>query len=272
MPNLHPGMRPFRPDEGQYDVRVGASSYAPIVGAMGSLAVTAIVVVFTVPQGVPRTPIAFAAGLLAIGFFGSLMGAFALAAIGAERDPTANLAAATLFTSVPVVLGIVATLGAFSVLSSIYIPESAALFRAITAGGGTFGVVFSVFSIADSVGLHPTTMSPADFEEWLSRQWIRSRSQGLRVSNLVLGVCLVPLVTAAIMRFGFDASFSLGFAAINWVVGVGILISLVGTWLGVMKTTHPKIGNDQAGLRPYEAWVPDLMISFYVCALILTLP
>ena len=272
MPTLHPGNSPIAPDERQYDVRVGASSYAPIVGAMGSLAVTAIVVVFTVPQGVSKTSIAFAAGLLAIGFFGSLLGSFALAAIGAERDPTVNLAAAILFTCVPVILGIVAILGAFSVLASIYIPESAGLFRGITAAGGAFGVVFSVFSIADSVGLHPTTMSPKNFEDWLSRQWIKSRSQGLRASNLVLAVCLLPLVIVGVMRFIFDVSIPLNATAVNWVIGGGILVSLVGTWLGLMKTTHPKIGNDQRALKPFEAWAPNAIISLYVCALVLTLP
>ena len=57
---------PAGPDEGKYDLRKGAAAYAPIVGAFGALAVTAIVVVFTVastPSVAPRL-IALSTGLL----------------------------------------------------------------------------------------------------------------------------------------------------------------------------------------------------------------
>src|SRR4051812_28131439 len=112
MPNIQHGKGPSGPDEGWYDLRKGASAYAPIVGSFGSLAVTAIVVVFTVSAGrIPQTQVALSTGLLVIGFFGSLLGAFGLAAIGAENDPTANLGAAIMFIAVPVVVSTTATLG-----------------------------------------------------------------------------------------------------------------------------------------------------------------
>lgn len=113
--------------EGRYDIRQGAAAFAPIVGALGALAVPAIIVLFTSRQEsvASRGPfLSLAAGLLIVAMIGSLTGALGLAAIGAEQDLTANLVPATMFLLMPVVISIVAILAAFEVLAALYLPES----------------------------------------------------------------------------------------------------------------------------------------------------
>lgn len=272
MPNATYGTTPHGPLEGQYDVRRGASAYAPIVGSFGALAVTAVVVVFTVPSDENRTSIALATGLLAVGFFGSMLGAFGLAAVGAERDPTANLAAGVTYLSIPVVVSIVSVLGAFEVLASIYVSESAGLFCAITGAGGAFGILMSAFAIADCTGLHPTTMFRAEFDRWLARQWITTRQEAIRTSDVVAATCLAPLVVGFVLRFAFGVEVSLGHNGVNWLIGLGIGLCLAGSIAGLRRTTHPASGNEQVALRWWEAWLPCIAISGYTLGLLLTLP
>ena len=109
-------MRP----EGYYDLRQGAAGFAPIVGALGALAVPAIVVLFTAKSS-PKDSVfvALSAGLLIVGMISSLTAAFAMAGIAAERALTANLPPAIIFAGVPVVVSMVSILGAFEVLTRI---------------------------------------------------------------------------------------------------------------------------------------------------------
>ena len=113
--------------EGWYDIRRGAAGYAPIVGAFGALSVPAIVFLFTILSSEPprmftkQVPvIALAGGLLIVVVIGSLAGAIGLAAIGAERDATANLVPATMFLAVAVSISLIAVLAAFEALATLY--------------------------------------------------------------------------------------------------------------------------------------------------------
>ena len=58
--------------------------------------------------------IALAGGLLIVVVIGSLAGAIGLAAIGAERDATANLVPATMFLAVAVSISLIAVLTIFN--------------------------------------------------------------------------------------------------------------------------------------------------------------
>ena len=272
MPNLHVG-RPLGPDEGQYDVRKGAAAYAPIVGSFGSLVVTAIVVVFTLlPSDTDGTLVTLCSGLLAVGFVGSVLGAFGLAAVGAENDPTANLGPAMLFIAAPVVVSLVAILGGLQVLAAVYVPHSADRFLAIAGICGVFGVVFACFSIADSHHLHPTTMSEAQFENWADRQWLKDRAHAIRVTYAVILVCLIPAMAGFLLRFVFGLSVPLSHAVAQWFVLGSIVIVLAGVGFSLAFTNHPKSGNDQRGLRPWHAWTPNIVLGVYTLAVLLVLP
>ena len=271
MPNQHFGTRPIGPDEGEYDVRKGASSYSGIAASIGSLAVTAIVVIFTVPRdkSVPEQ-IALATGLLSIAFMGSILGAFALAAIGAEKDPTANLGTAVLFAGLPISLAVVSTFGAFEVLASIYTPASSALFTTMTGAIGAFAVMFASASIPDSMGLHPTTLTPEEFDKWRERQWLQDRPHALRAMYLVMAVCGIPIILTTAISVLFDLSPSLA----NFVVGVIVLLGAAFVLFGTVMSfvTHPTKGNDQKALRAWGAWTPNVLIAGFACLLLLTLP
>lgn len=258
--------------EGQYDIRHGVAAYAPIVALFGSLSVPAIVVVFAVPPASDAaghgTRIALATGLLVIGMVGSLLGAIGLAAIGAERDPTANLAAATMFIAIPTVLSIASTLGAFEVLAVLYAPQARMMFVLITAAGGVFGVVFNAYSASDSLGLGPTDSE--EHQKWVKHQWLKDRAAAYKWGNRVALIASTPLVASGILTY-LGIRIPLTATSVNVIIGVGVAISLAGTFLSVRRTAHP-LDGPQVGLRPREAFGSNLTISLYVAALILCLP
>lgn len=270
MPNVHYGSHPIEPDEGQYDIRKGAAAYSSIAASVGSLAVTAIVVIFTVPSGVSEASIALTAGLLAIAFLGSILGSFGFAAIGAEQDPTANIGKAVLYASVPVSIAIVGTFGSFEVLASIYAPKSVWVFGAMTGLAGFFSIVFTAASIPDSVGLHPRTMDTKGYDAWRRRQWLQSRAHATGVMYIVVAACGLPVLCCTIVRFYAGRLIVLDTTGVNWVILLGAAFTLVGAILSFVG--HPEQGNDQRSVVRRDAWVPHVLISVFTCILLLTLP
>jgi hypothetical protein len=274
MPNVHPNPNAHDdPDEGRYDVLKGAAAYAPIVAAFGALAVTAIVVVFTVASSnlAPKSEVALSTGLLAVGMVGSLLGAFGLAAIGSETHATANLGGALMVIAVPIVLSIVTTLAAFQVLATVYVPGSAVAFLFITAAGGMFGVVFGSFVISDSLTLRPTTYTPTAYQDWRDAQWIKSRKRGYEISNRMgVGGSLPIAIVFALRLTGIK--YSLTSAGINVVIFSGIVLVIGGTLISMARTRHPSTGNDQKSIRCGESVSTIGIIAAYTCALILVLP
>ncbi|MEO6501752.1 MAG: hypothetical protein ABIQ09_07550 [Jatrophihabitantaceae bacterium] len=271
MASIHPGTHPDGPDEGLYDARVGATVYSPIVGAFGALAVTAIAVVFTASDNAPSALVAFATGLLAAGVFGSLVGSFGLAAIGAERHPTANIAPAIMFVAVPVALSIIAILGAFEVLAKIYVPESTRLFVLVTGAGGIYAVILTATVIGDATGLHPSTLTASEFDVWRGRQWLQNRAMSYTAANKVIAVTIVPPILGMMLRL-FDIKFSITHTGVTWIVGTAIALSLLGAVMGADRTKHPLLGNDQVSMRKWEAWVTTAAISLWTLGLLLFLP
>jgi hypothetical protein len=187
--------------EGRYDIRRAASAFAPIVGSFGALAVTAIIVLFTVPpRPTPyRAPfIALAAGLLIVAMIGSFAGSLGLASMGAEEDLTANLVPATLFLNMSVILSVVSVLAAFEVLAAIYLPGSKTLLALITATAGLVGSLFTSFGPSDAWHCGPT--DAAERSDWLMTQWIQSRSQAYRWTNRVMAAGSVPVAFGVTLR------------------------------------------------------------------------
>ena len=257
-----------------YDLRRGSAGYAPIVGTFGALAVPAIIVLFTVPKPLVAHRVAFitlAAGLLIVGMIGSLIGSIGLAAIGAEREATPNLPPAIMYLAVPVVVSIVAILGAFEVLSAIYLPESTTLFAVIAGAGGLSCVFFTAFAIGDSWKAGPT--DPLIRKDWCPKQWVavRTPEAAYKWQAIVSVVSSVPIFLGMALRL-FDIHFTPTLAAANWLVGSGLVLAMIGTYLGNTRTAHPYEGEAEKGLQKREAFGTTLTLSFYILALLIFLP
>ena len=123
---------------GRYNIRMGASTYAPIIGLFGSLTVPAIVLAFDIaPKGPDqKEKIALTTGLLVIGLLGSLLSALGLSALGAEERPTANLSPAIMLHAVSAAIAIASVFGALEVLAAYYHSSAKTLFSVATASAG----------------------------------------------------------------------------------------------------------------------------------------
>lgn len=262
------------PDEGRYDPRKGAQGYAPIVASFGALAVTALVVVFTSPPAVQDQDHAIqtlTAGLLAIAVFGSFAGSFALAAIAAEDDPTANIPAAVMFIAVPVSLAFLGILGSFEALAATFLTPSTKLFALITVAGGAATVFFSAAVVADSWSMHPTRMHVDSLTRWREQQWIQNQREASKAANTLITVGVAPMLLVFMLRL-FDVHWAMNLDGVNVTVGVGIALTLAGTGIALVRVRHPDDGNHQIGLKPWEAWASTAAISLYAFWLALILP
>jgi hypothetical protein len=256
--------------EGRYDVRRGAAAYAPIVGAFGALAIPTVTVLFTSKQP-PHSGklILFACGLLVVATIGSLTGAIGLAAIGAERDQTANLPAAVMYTAVPVVISILSVLASFEVLAAVYLPDEKGLF-AITAGvGGLAGTYFTSFAIGDSWQSGPS--DPAVRATWVGDQWIKDKQGAYRQADRVALASGAPVAVGLVLRL-CGVHFGTNSAGVNWLVASGLILSVAGTFAGVQRTKHAMQDSEQQGIRCWEAYLTSLGVAFYTFAVLIFLP
>lgn len=272
VPNPQFGKSAREPREGRYDVRKGAEGYGAIIGTVGSLAVTAIVVVFTVPQHLPDEPTALATGLLVVGFMGSLLGAFGFAALSAEQDPTANLVAASMYFAVPTALAVMSLLAAFQVLASFYVPASSELFVWATAVGSVFGVLITALTVADAASSHPTDFDIDAFEAWVKHQWLKDRKQATRASNKICVSCLIPVGVAVLLREVGQVHVPLSVGGIDGLVGFGMALCVLGSGLGYVSAAHPYEGNEQVALKMHQAWTAPALIAGFATAVLLCLP
>ena len=273
MARVHKGTQPDGPDEGHYDPREGAKGYAPIVASFGALAVTAIVVVFSTSN--PQTNselVTLTTGLLAISVFASFLGAFGLAAVGAEKDPTANLPATVMFMAVPVALAFLGILGAFEVLAATFVPQSTLMFTFITGAGGAVAVTFSAYVVGDSWGMHPTTIDvAAEFDQWSDKHLINSSADANYHANLLVCIGCIPVVIALVLKV-VGVRLPFGVVGVNVAIGAGIVLALAGTMAGLRRARHPSLGNEQLSIRRWEAWTATMSVSAYTAALLLILP
>lgn len=256
--------------EGQYDLRVGAALYAPIVGAFGALALPTVAIVFTVPaQGVAsRSDVLFSAGLLVIGMLGSLLGAFGFAALGGERDATANLAATSMFTGTAVVVSLASILAALEVLASIYIPDSAILFAWIVAGGGVVGVFLIAMAVADGFTFGPA--DPDERTEFLKTNWLKTQRHANRWADVLAWISAVPIVAGGLYR-SFGARIHPTSTTIYAVIGAGLGLVFLAALLGMVRSSHALDGR-QRGLRRVEALGATVPVGLFIGATVVLLP
>lgn len=256
------------PQEGHYDPCIGAAAYAQIIGAFGALAVPSFIFLFDAPHN--NLNLLLTTGLLVIELLGGLFGALGLAAIGAERDPTANLAAAVMYLAIPAALSIVATVGAFQVVIASNEPRADVLFSLIVAAGGIFAVAFTAFAIADSSGLGPT--NPATKLAWIKaiKPWIRDRETGYRWTWITTAIAIVPIFAGLALRWS-GVRLQATVLATDFLIGAGIALTMVGIVAGLLRTAHSDT-NAQKPLRSGEAFTATLTISGYCLLLLLYLP
>ncbi|MFE7854374.1 hypothetical protein [Streptomyces sp. NPDC057403] len=256
--------------EGHYDIRKGAAAYAPIIGAFGALAIPTVTVLFTANKdSAPDKFIVLACGLLVVATIGSLTGSIGLAAIGAERDHTANLPAAVMYIAVPVAISIVAVLASFEVLAAIYLEEQKGLFAITTGVGGLAATYFTSFSVADSWTSGPS--DPVLKTDWSRTQWISSKQVAYRKANLVAAVSASPVLAGLVLRL-CDIHWGVNQRGANWLVAAGLVVSMVGTFAGVQRTKHAMHDSEQKGIRAWEAYSTSLGVGLYTLALLLFLP
>jgi hypothetical protein len=258
-------------DTGHHEIQRGATAYSAVVGAFGALAVPAIVLIFQSPDKSPRGPTldTYAIGLLVTGMFGCLLGAIALAYIGAERDPIASLAPAIIYAAVPVSVSVCSILAAFEVLSALSLPSAKTLFALVVAAGGLFGVIYSSFAVLHSVTLGPTQKHVRS--EWQERQALRSRSSAERAA-FALGVASsLPVLLATALRLA-DIHMRPTQIAIRVVMGIAFALILVGPLLAVLRTRPSDTPAKQKAIRLVEAYAPNVAVGGYVLLLLIALP
>jgi hypothetical protein len=270
-PRGHAGTQVDGPDEGFYDPRRGASGYAPVVATFGALAVPALVVLFTTNAPIPADKLALSSGLLIIGIFGSLFGAFGLAAVGAERDGTANLGAVIMFIGVPAAISMFSVLGAFEVLAAFFVPTAAKAFLFTEGLGIIFGVYLVSIAIGDASTLHPRTKSPTEFDEWRAKQWLRNRKMSYKAAGTLSTTGLLVPAAVILLRIG-GLTIHLTGVLVNVSIYVGVALCFLGAVASGQRTKHPVEGNEQVSLRRWEAWISVFAVSLFGAYLLLVLP
>ncbi|WP_353944432.1 hypothetical protein ABII15_24430 [Streptomyces sp. HUAS MG91] len=256
--------------EGHYDIRRGAAAYAPIVGAFGALAIPTVTVLFTSNKHKgSETLVALACGLLVVATIGSLTGSMGLAAIGAEKDNTANLPAAVLYTAVPVAIATVSVLASFEVLAAIYLKDEKGLFAITTGAGGLAATFFVSFAVADS-----WQSGPADEDirrEWVLEQWIDSKETAYRKVDRITVASGLPVLVGVILRLcGIHGSFTS--TGVNWLVGAGLFLCVAGTFAGIQRTKHATHDSEQKGIEAWEGYLAPMVVGLYTLALLTFLP
>jgi len=260
-----------RPREGQYDVRIGASQYSPIISVFGSLAVPAVIVVLQDKAFVSHLPYEeLALALLIIGILGSLGSGFGFAAIAAERDPTANLIPAVMYLAVPASVGLGSVLAAFGVVADLHLPDVSLLFSVLLTLLGLFGVFFTASAVMDAGGVGPRNQTDETVNsEWLKLQWISDRDKAPRKAIPLILIASGAIAAGFIVRVTTHWFIEPNY--VGTVVTVSILgaLSLLAIGLTSYRTVHRAA---QVGLRRREAYAATLAIALFIVFLLFVVP
>jgi hypothetical protein len=260
-----------RSREGQYDVRVGASVYAPIISVFGSLAVPTVIVVLQ--DDVFTNNVAYeelALALLIVGILGSLSSGFGFAAIAAERDPTANLIPGVMYLAVPASVGLGSVFAAFGVVAHLHLPDVSLLFSILLGLLGCFGVFFTASTVMDAAGVGPRNRTNDNVNSaWLAEQWISNRdkapAKALPLMIVGFAVIAVGLAVRISTQWFIEPSYT-------WTI---VTVSLLGviSLLAIGLTSHRTIHRErQVGLRLQEAYLPTLAIALFIVFLLFVVP
>jgi hypothetical protein len=258
-------------DTGHHKIQKGATSYSAVVGAFGALAVPAIVLVFQSPDRTAhgRTLDTYATGLLVTGMFGCLLGAIALAYIGAERDPIASLAPGIIYASIPVSVSVCSIVAAFEVLAALDLPSAKTLFALVVVAAGLFGVIYTSFAVLHSVTLGPTAKDVRS--NWQDKRRLPTRRSAEKAALAIGAVSVVPILLAAILRLA-DVHIQPTTTAIQIVIAIGFLLILAGPFLAVLRTRPCETPDGQRAIRMIEAYGPNFAVGGFVLLLLIVLP
>lgn len=248
-----------------YDLRRGAAAYAPIVGAIGGFVVPAVVLVFEIASrhrlvhgGRTEILLGRATALLVLGLIACLLGAFAFAAIGAERKTTPSLIAAVLYAGVGTTIGVVAIMAAFEALAALYLEEARDLFAGITIGAALAGVMLVALVLGDAWSAQPAPgwlKTRGDCNRWAQR------------SSLAAGL---PVLAAGTLYFAGIRIAAEG-AALHVIVAAGIGLSIAAS-LGSMFRTVRGDGGEDRPVEKREVIGAMGLLTIYLVALVLLMP
>lgn len=240
-----------------YDVRVGAAAYAPIIGTIGGFVVTAVVLVFEIVSshnGDYPNLLGRATSFLVLGLIACLLGAFALAAIGAEQRLTPELPPATLYAGATTAIGVVAIMAAFEVLAAIYLPETKSLFALLAVGTSIGAVVMVALALGDAWMASP------------DHHWLGTKKRGYRWGTLTASLTTLGVVIGALLYF-LHCRVAVGPSATHWFVGVGIIAALAAG-LGSMFRTMQPLGP----LAKTEALFVLGLLTAYLVGVLVSMP
>lgn len=245
-----------------YDLRRGASAYAPIIGGIGGFVVPTVVLIFEIAStrhGAAHSPaLGRSTSLLVLGLIACLLGAFAIAAIGAERRLTPNLTAATLYAGASTAIGVVAIIAAFEALAQALLPATKELFVWITAGSAIGGSVLVALILGDAWSSAP------------EGHWLRSRHDAYRWAVTSSAMATVALLGATLAYF-MGAHLKIDDVQMHWIVGIGIVLVLVGALGSMFRTMHPLEQSDGA-ITKVETRVVLCVLVTYLAVLVLVMP
>jgi len=265
-----PGARSGRVSEqarAGYDVRAGAAAYAPIVGAIGGFVVPAVVLVFDIASrhhvahgGRTEALLGAATAFLVLGLISCLLGAFALAAIGAERSTTPSLIAAVLHAGAGTAVGVVAILAAFEALAALFFGDAELPFAAITVGAAVAGVVLVALVLGDAWS------TPVPGEDY----WLTTRRQCNHWAIIFSVAGCVPVLGSAVAHFSRVGLHAEG-AVLSVLVVSGICIAMAAGLGSMFRTVRGDDGHERP-LERREVIVTVAVLAAYLSALILTMP
>ncbi|MGO9976033.1 MAG: hypothetical protein ACLP01_25165 [Solirubrobacteraceae bacterium] len=217
-----------------YDVLRGAAAYAPILGGMGGFVVAAVVLVFTfAPEHALSNQHALlgrATGLLVLALVSCLLGAFALAAIGAERTLTANLPAAVLYAGATAAIGVVALMVAFEVLAAIFLPGSKSLFAMLVVGAEVSAGVLVALVLGDA--WIPYEEHP---ELGAAKRWLGSEK---KATLWATGYCVAAVVLLGVATAMYFCKVWQPHTSTEVLIAVGIALSVISGIASVFRTWH----------------------------------
>lgn len=250
---------------GQYDLRIGASGYSPVVGTVGGFAVAGIVLLFTIPSGmgsnISEAMLAKAAALMTLALVACVMAAIGMAAIAGESQLTVNLPPALMYSGVAAVTGVVALPASFEVLASELLPSARGFLLLITVGTAVVGILFTSFSIPDGYFGRVAGTSEND--------WLQTRLQAYRTGCRVALVACLPImavVTARAVGVQPDAGTDL----FGGIVTACVVATFAATVAASVRTAHA--GRAMGAFKLAEAVAALSVLSVSLAALILVLP
>lgn len=141
----------------------------------------------------------------------------------------------------------------------------------MTGAGALFGVALTAFVLGDATSLYPRTLDHAAFAVWIGRQWLKNRVDAYRWTNWIGGCGMVPVAVGLTLRLS-GIHVSLSHVAVNVVIVVALTLCVADSFLGLNRTKHPPIGNDQKAVQMAEAIATVAAISFYSTLLLLVVP